>query len=279
MGIVVGIDIGGSITKIVGLENGLTKTPLTVRAADPVASLFGAFGKFIDANSLSLADVDKVMLTGVGASFINKPIYGISTGRVEEFLANGLGGLYLSGLKRAVIVSMGTGTALVKASSLGIEHIGGTGIGGGTILGLAGRMLNVRDIKLIIQLAESGNLSHVDLMVGDITKEELPGLPPDITASNFGNISDVATQGDIALGILNLVLQTIGTSSIFAVRNSDIKDIVLIGSLSSIPQCRIVFKQLMDMFDVRFIIPENSEFGTAVGAALAFTKSDHFEDI
>ena len=272
MGIIVGIDIGGSITKIVGLKQEKPLMPMRVKANDPVASLFGAFGKFIDTNDLKLADVEKVMLTGVGASFVTKPIYGLPTGRVAEFLANGLGGLYLSKLERAVIVSMGTGTALVKAAGDGdIVHIGGTGIGGGTILGLSSRMLNIRDIDIVMKLAETGDLSNIDLMVGDITKDELLGLPPDMTASNFGKISDVATQSDIALGILNMVFQSIGTAAYFAIRPTDINDVVLIGSLSAMPHSRAVFARLCELFGVRFIIPDNSEYGTAFGAALANT--------
>ncbi len=279
MGIVIGIDIGGSITKIVGLLGEKSITPMIVRAADPVASFFGAFGKFIDSNDLVISDIEKVMITGVGASFITKPIYGIKTGRVEEFLANGLGGLYLTGLEKAVIVSMGTGTALVRAENELITHIGGTGIGGGTVIGLCNKLINVRDISIIIKLAQNGNLNNVDLMVGDISKADLPGLPPDTTASNFGKISDVASQSDIALGVLNLVLQSIGMAACFAVRGTDTNNIVLIGSLSSLPQCESVFPQLQNLYKVNFIIPKNSEYATAYGAALAYYRNGKMEEV
>lgn len=285
-GMVVGIDIGGSITKIVGLMDGERRTPMMVQAADPVASLFGAFGKFIDTNGLRLTDIEKIMITGVGASFITKPIYGIATGKVEEFLANGLGGLHLSALKRAIIISMGTGTALVKAEDSGdgerparIEHIGGTGMGGGAILGLSSRMLNVRDIDIVIELAKTGDLARVDLMVGDITRDDLPGLPPDTTAANFGKISDVAAPGDIALGILNLVLQNIGMSAVFALKNSGVSDVVLIGNLSNIPQCKEIFGRLERLFGISFMIPDDSVFGTAFGAALAYGRRGGYTEI
>ena len=279
MSMTIGIDIGGSTTKIIGIQDGAIITPLLVRANDPIASLFGAFGKFIDRNSLPLKYVERIMITGVGASHINKPIYGLPTARVEEFLANGLGGLFLTGLSHAIIVSMGTGTALVEASEESIKHIGGTGIGGGTILGLSSRMLNIRDIELIIKMAEEGDLSHVDLLVGDLTKDLLPGLPPHTTASNFGRISDVATKNDIALGIINMVLQAIGTTAIFAVHGIGVKDIALIGKLSVMPQCKDVFAVLRQLFSVEFIIPENAEYATAVGAALAYLKNKQYRDI
>ena len=47
MGIVIGIDVGGSTTKIVGLNKGKIQSPMFITAADPVTSLFGAFGKYI----------------------------------------------------------------------------------------------------------------------------------------------------------------------------------------------------------------------------------------
>jgi type II pantothenate kinase len=279
MSITIGIDIGGSTTKIVGVQDGVIITPMLVRATDPVASLFGAFGKFIDGNSLPLKSVEQIMITGVGASYISKPIYGLPTAKVEEFLANGLGGLFLTGLDHALIVSMGTGTALVDASEESIKHIGGTGIGGGTILGLSSRMLNIRDIDLVIKTAGDGDLSHVDLMVGDLTKDLLPGLPPYTTASNFGRISDVATNGDIALGIINLVLQAIGMTAIFAVRGAGVKDVALIGNLSVIPQCKDVFEILRQLFSVNFIIPSNAEYATSVGAALAYLRNKRYNRI
>ena len=279
MSITIGIDIGGSTTKIVGINGGDILTPTTIRANDPVASLFGAFGKFIDSGGLSLSDVSKVMVTGVGSSFITKPIYGLPTAKVSEFLSNGLGGLYLSELERAIIVSMGTGTSLVMAGSGAhdsIKRIGGTGIGSGTLMGLASRMLNIRDIRLIIQAAETGDLSNIDLRVGDLTTGALPGLPPDTTASNFGRISDVATNSDIALGIINMVLQSIGMTAVFAARNTGLDNVVLIGKLTAIPQCPGIFARLTELFGVSFIIPQNSEYATAVGAALAFLQERQY---
>ena len=62
MGIVIGIDVGGSTTKIIGIEQDELKHPMLVKAEDPVTSLFGAFGKYIYDNGISLSDVEQVML-------------------------------------------------------------------------------------------------------------------------------------------------------------------------------------------------------------------------
>lgn len=46
MGIIIGIDIGGTTTKIVGYSNDSILSPILVKATDPVASVYGAFGRF-----------------------------------------------------------------------------------------------------------------------------------------------------------------------------------------------------------------------------------------
>ena len=116
MSIILGIDIGGSTTKIVGLQSGGSVIAMhRVSAQDPITSLYGAMGNFLFTNGLELGDVSRIALTGVGASYVEGDIYGIATEKVEEFTAVGVGGLYLSGQERAVVVSMGTGTAFIWA--------------------------------------------------------------------------------------------------------------------------------------------------------------------
>lgn len=272
--IIIGIDLGGSTTKIVGFDTDCCQSrlidPLFVRATDPITAVYGAFGKFLDTNNFSLEDIAKVMVTGVGASYMTKPLYGLPCEKVPEFSANGLGGLYLSGLDRALITSCGTGTSLVYAER-GMEpkYLGGTGVGGGTLVGLSKKMLNMDNVEHISELAKNGSLFNIDLKIKDITKSDiLPGFGDIMTASNFGSVSDLATREDIALGIINMVFETIGMVSIFGARNYNLRDIVLTGNLSAVAQAPQVFDTLNKMFDMNFIIPANSSFGTVIGAAL-----------
>jgi len=81
--IVIGIDVGISTTKIVGIKDGKVIAPIIITATDPITSLYGAFGKYLYDNSISLTDVERVMLTGVGAAFIKEPIYGLPTDKTE----------------------------------------------------------------------------------------------------------------------------------------------------------------------------------------------------
>ncbi|MBQ4353804.1 MAG: type II pantothenate kinase [Clostridia bacterium] len=277
--IIIGIDIGGSTTKIVGFDTTTGSTPhdmkliepLFVRATDPITSIYGAFGKFLDVNNFSLSDIRKVMVTGAGSSYMSKPIYNLPCEKIAEFNSIGLGGLYLSGLDRAVIASCGTGTALVYASR-GDEpkYLGGTGVGGGTLVGLSKKMLAMDNVTHISELARGGNLANIDLKISDISKSEIVSAYDDImTASNFGKVSDLATREDIALGIINMVFETIGMMAIFAARNYQIHDIVLTGNLSVVEQAAGIFDNLNQMFGMHFIIPKNSAFGPVIGAALS----------
>ena len=271
MAIVIGIDVGISTTKIVGInEDGKVVSPIRIKATDPVTSLYGAFGKYLYDNNISLSDIEQVMLTGVGSAYIDSPIYGLPTGKSDEFLSDGLGARYETGLNRMIVVSMGTGTSLVQCDGDDIRHIGGTGIGGGTLMGLSRIMLKTDDIKQVYTLAQEGDISKIDVLIGDISPNPLPGLPRNATASLFGNAKSNATREDRALGIITAVLQTIGSSCILSSLGSGIKKYVLIGNLTLLPQCTKVFPAMEKLYGVKFIIPKYSEFCTAIGAALTY---------
>jgi type II pantothenate kinase len=270
--VVIGIDIGGSTTKIVGFTtDGQFIQPIAVRATDAVTSVYGAFGNFTASNSIDLKDVLKIMVTGVGSTYITKPIYGIECEHVKEFTSIGLGGMYLSKLDKTIVVSMGTGTAIVYADKeKGIVYLGGTGVGGGTLSGLAKLTLGMDNIDHILGLATNGDIDKIDLRIKDITnKDIIPGLPDKMTAANFGKISDLATKGDIALGIINMIYEIIGMQSIFAARNYDTKNIILTGRLSNSQQAVPIFATLGAMFNFNFVIPDNSQYGPVIGAALS----------
>lgn len=275
MKVVIGIDVGGSTTKIVGFEHsgcGMKLiNPIFVRATDPITSIYGAFGRFMAENGLELSDVERVLTTGVGSSYITKPIYSLPCGEVEEFDSIGIGGLYLSGLNEAIVISMGTGTAIVYArTGEKTEYLGGTGVGGGTLAGLAKTMLGLDNIDHVFSVAEGGDLSKVDLRISDIThRDHAHNLRTDMTAANFGKIDDMATKEDFALGIANMVFETIGMLGIFAARSKNVKNIVLTGNLSATKLAKEEFRKLSEMFGVNFIIPDNSQFATVIGTALS----------
>lgn len=277
MSVVIGIDVGGSTTKIVGFRNDGGRRelipPQFVKANDPITSIYGAFGKFTDENRLSLSSIDRVMMTGVGSSYLSRGLYGLECVSVPEFRSIGLGGLYLSELDSALCVSMGTGTALVHAKKDGpMNYLGGTGVGGGTLVGLSKLLLGIEEIDHIMEVAAGGNLANTDLRISDITAENsLSELSRDLTASNFGNVSDIAEKSDIAAGLLNMVFETVGMISVFGARSAGVTSIVLTGNLTQLDFCKEKFKQFEAMYEkenLKFIIPRLSRFATVIGTAL-----------
>ena len=270
MGIVIGIDVGISTTKIVGVRDMQVVSPMRITATDPITSLYGAFGKYLYENHIELEDVEQVVLTGVGSAYIEKPVYGLPTSKADEFVADGLGARFESGLDRIIVVSMGTGTSLVRCDGNDIRHIGGISGGGGTLAGLSRIILQTSDIKQVSELAKQGNISNVNLMIGDISAHPLPGLPMNVTASLFGKAQTDAAKEDIAVGLIHTVLQTIGSAAVLSALNTDIREFVMIGNLTLLPQCHDVFPMMEQLYNVHFHIPKYSQFCTAIGAALDF---------
>ena len=274
MEVILGIDIGGSTTKIVGLRtDGSVLSMLRVRAEDQVTSLYGALGNYLTSNGLTLKDVRRVVLTGVGASYVEGDIYGLPTCKVDEFSASGTGALALSGQDSAVVVTMGTGTAFMWAENSGsVRHLCGSGIGGGTLGGLCRKLVGMERFGQIKKLAAQGDLGQVDLTIADITCNPAPTLDPTLTAANFGNLAEDASPADLAAGAVNLVLQAIGTMTVLACQCCDTRTVVLTGSMTTLDQVKPNFENFEKLYGIHYIVPENATFATAIGAGLCSLK-------
>ena len=279
MDVILGIDIGGSTTKIVGLRtDGSVVSMLRVRAEDQVTSLYGALGNYLTSSGLTLRDVRRVVLTGVGASYVDGDIFGLPTCKVDEFSASGTGALALSGQEQAVVVTMGTGTAFMWAERGGaVRHLCGSGIGGGTLGGLCRKLVGMERFGQIKKLAADGDLGQVDLTIADITCHPAPTLDPTLTAANFGNLAEDASPADLAAGAVNLVLQAIGTMTVLACQCCDTRTVVLTGSMTTLSQVKPNFENFEKLYGIHYIVPENATFATAIGAGLCSLKKKAVE--
>ena len=271
---IIGIDIGSTITKAVAIENGAVIKQVKTKAMDAVTSAAGAFGKMLVENGIKISDIEKIKITGAGASRIvrteSEGLFGVDTRRVDEIIAIGIGGMFQSGKDNIIIANVGTGTAVIEARKDTITHLGGSGVGGGTILGLAKKMLSTSNFSGILEMAETGNLNQVDLSLDDIMDTDISFLNKDSTASNFGKMNDNVKSEDIALGILNMVYQTIGMLSVFAARSRSLNDVIVTGSGSNNPVGKRILMGIAKMYGVTFGFPENAEYVTAIGAGLSY---------
>ena len=143
-------------------QRGKVIKPLRIKATDPVTSLYGAFGKYLYDNRIDLSDVEHVMLTGVGAHYIDKPVYGLPTAKADEFLADGLGAQFESKLQRMIVVSMGTGTSLVLCDGSEVRRYWWYWYWWGTLSGLSRLLLQTDNINEIIALANKGDISRIN---------------------------------------------------------------------------------------------------------------------
>ena len=266
---IIGIDIGATTTKAVSIENGKLIRKVKTKAFDAVTAATGALGKIVLENEIAMNVIEGIKITGVGASKIKSDIFGIPTTRVDEIKAIGTGGMFLSGMDNIIIANIGTGTAIIEATGRGISHFGGSGIGGGTILGLAKKLLPTAEFSDIIKLAQTGKLNLVDLLLEDITDTDMSFLNKEATVANFAKMSDNAASEDIALAIINMVYQVIGVLSVFAARAKNITRVIVTGNGSDNKLGQKVLTSITAMYGIEFIYPKDAEYTTAVGAGLA----------
>jgi type II pantothenate kinase len=278
---IAGIDIGSTTTKTVSVEGSVLVRKIKTRAQDAVTSAAGALGKLIIENDIDISDISGIAITGAGASKIKNNIFGIPTQKVDEIKAIGTGGLFLArslpgpeaGADPIVIANVGTGTAIIRAGKDGIVHLGGSGVGGGTIYGLAKKLLPTADFNGIMELAKDGRLDQVDLLLEDITDTDISFLHRQSTAANFGKTLDSAGNSDIALAILNMVYQVIGMISVFAARNIGVGRVVITGNGSNNPVGKQILEVISGMYGIVFEYPPDAEYTTAAGAALSWQEN------
>ena len=265
MGYIIGVDLGTSGTKLAarGPQRLSFQRRPTVRGETLAAR---AVEQFLDWAEIPRNEVDRLVLTGVRTSFFTRPLLGLPTFTVPEFEAIGRGGV-IAGVERVLVVSMGTGTALVMAGPEGCAHLGG-GIGGGTLSGLGLLLLGEGRPDRIGQMALRGRPEKVDLLMGDICKVDLPNLQRDMTAANFGHVAPDAAPEDIALGLVTLVLQSAGLAASFTLRGKDVRDVALTGALTQLPQAREQFDFMEECFHLRFHLSDTAAYATAYGAAV-----------
>ncbi len=137
---------------------------------------------------------------------------------------------------------------------------------------MAQKLFGKESFKTYLEKSMYGNIKNIDLQIEDVTTQEIPNLPKDITSSNFGKLNEQANSNDFLLGVSNLVFETVGVMSAFLCKNDGIKDVVIIGSMANHPYLKEVIKKLEKLHNVNYIIPENPEFICALGAIENYKK-------
>ena len=257
--LVLGIDFGASATKLALVKNG--RCLRTLRKED-TESLEAAIQR------LGAENAARIAITGVGSASVQGDILSLPTKHADEFASLSRGASHLAKRPNCLVVSLGTGTSFVRVTPFRSWHVGGTGLGGGTMQSLAARLCGVTDMDEFSRLAQSGDLSHVDLQLKDVCAGVLPDLTPTSTVANLAKTGANVTREDLAAGLCNLVFESIGVMAAFAVKKRLTRSIVLVGTISDWPAAARSLDEVAALHHVRFIVPEHAPFAVAIGAAM-----------
>lgn len=267
-----GIDMGGSAVKLIAAAINNGSLSVLGRTAYPSGEsaqrLEAEAKKLISGLGLSEKDIAGTALTGVGASDVGDIFLGAPVTRFSEFECFGRGGQYLSGHDKALVVSMGTGTAFVRAEGSSYTHLGGSGVGGGALSGLSELITGVRSSSEINKMISEGSAAKVDLTIGDICSGDVGGLSPDVTAANFGKKAMSHNSSDIAAGLANMIFQTAAIMAAFACKGTDCEHVVFVGAMTEIPEGREMLRAVGDLHGMTFDVPSGGTYAGALGAVL-----------
>ena len=271
----ISIDFGITVTDIIKRDNDFLLHEMTLSKEEPSLSLLKHLFTDIDFNS----GVNLLAVTGGKHLNLGDEIESTKIVHVNEIDAVGEGAMNLSGLSGKdpiIIVSAGSGTACILAQDGNFIHCSGTGVGGGTVLGLSKLLLGTIDPVEIAELAKAGNESGVDLILEDVVSGPIGELPSDTTAVNFGKISKIDSEiskQDIAAGIVNLVGQTAARVATSVATTYNATEIVVVGRSPSFNGLKNSLEQAASIMGFSPHFPKNGEYASALGALLVAEKN------
>ncbi|WP_077329547.1 type II pantothenate kinase [Virgibacillus siamensis] len=264
-----GIDAGGTLIKIVYEKNGIInyRSFRSIEIEDAVEWLTNRF------------DHVDVCVTG-GKSKVLKDKWTAEVKTVVEFDATAKGIEFLAKQHEFVLdapylfVNAGTGTSIHYVSDHKQVRIGGSGIGGGTLVGLSQLVTGIKDYETIVQLAIEGDRDKVDLKVKDIFEGALPPISGDLTASNFGStakmLANRPANKDVLASIIGMIGEVIVSITTPMTVQYDVDTVVYIGStFRSNPLLQETVSKYTTMLEKNPIFLPDGEYSGAVGAMLA----------
>lgn len=263
----IGIDAGGTLIKIAYEENG--KLHVKTYPIQEIEQLL-QWLKFVAPNAI-------LHVTG-GQSSLVKNSATQKIRHIEEFQALIDGTRYLleeqaySRDDEYVIVNIGTGTSIFYVTPENFERLAGSGIGGGTLMGLGSMITGKKEFNALVELAANGNHERSDLLVKDIYAQNKPPLGGNLTASNFGkaHLTDNATPEDQMAALIQLIGETviILTGQIASLKSVD--KLVFVGStLNGNSTLKNVLNSFQGMMPYEQIFLTKGSHTGAIGSLLS----------
>lgn len=259
---IIGIDRGASFTDFAVMASGVLEETFSIEKRD-WESISNVYDRLIQKYQTG-----HIVFTG-SISDIPAAIKQQAQ-MISEIDAIGFGGSALVNSNDCLVVSIGTGTAIVHFSNNRAQHVGGTGVGGGTIKGLSSLMCHLQDPTRIEALALKGKASEVNLTISDLGYDELSFLGADMTASNFAAVKSKKAE-DLAAGILLLVGETVGIIASICAREFSCQDsIVIVGKVAKNKFVRHILERVGKLYQTSFSFPEHPGYATVYGAVVKY---------
>ncbi len=273
------IDFGLSNTDSVLIKKSAMQHRSKSFSGDPSGTLIE---EIISSHHISTEDLNHIVVTGGKHYTLPEELSGRSIVPVNEIAAIGRGGqaiLKLSPEKHdesVLVVSAGSGTAMISANGKSYQHVTGTAVGGGTLLGLGRLLIDSVDPLEIGELALAGDPNGADLSIADVISGPIGKLPPTATAVNFGRLAretKTVSRQDLAAALINMTAQIIAIIALNASRAINASRIVFTGHLTDMALIRSVLQKTADLYGQEFITSEKSGYATALGALLHFEEN------
>lgn len=220
----------------------------------------------------------KICMTGGRAKQLQNYLGSENYQYVVEFDATVKGVLYQLEtnkihLKRAIITNIGTGTSIHYLHNEQHERLGGTGIGGGTLMGLSKKMVGTSHFDEIVERSSEGSRKHIDVRVEDIYQHNQLPIKGSLTASNFGallsNEEDLNTDEDYLAGIQGMIGEVISSLSIQAADTKEVEEIIYIGTtLEHNDMLQRVIASYTTLKNKKAVFLPQHGFSGAIGALL-----------
>jgi type II pantothenate kinase len=262
-----------------GVDLGATLAKLAIRASDGQTRFHLMPVQAIEqvARKVESSSPAQVGLTGGGATELAS-LLGSDTVRAVEFDAWRRGAAEM--LRRQdrdrsgpfLLVSLGTGTSAMLVNGSETIRVGGTALGGGTIVGLGAALTGSANFAKIAELAVRGDRRRVDLLVSDIYPAGELFLPGDLNAASFAKLAHREQDGpadprDLAHAIMGMVAENVGLICGGLAVAAGVSRIVYGGStLRDNPTLVEILELIAVSSGHEAVFLENPEFAGAMGA-------------
>ncbi|WP_232233845.1 type II pantothenate kinase [Bacillus sp. J33] len=265
MPVKIGIDAGGTMLKMVYEENG------RLHFKTYTMEELGSFASWMKLTS----PIASIALTGRKSEMLKRDFFPHAP-IVSEFEANCNGACFMmketgASKDNYLLINIGTGTSIYLIRGGNYSRVSGSGIGGGTFMGLGKLMTGENQFSELVSLAGKGDHKAADLLVKDIYYPAEPPLDGSLTASNFGKAvlnKDVSNEDKMA-SLTNMIAETIALLSMHTAVIHQLKDVAYIGgTLKNNRLLKERLKHYTDMLGLKPLFVENGEYSGAVGAFL-----------